>query len=142
MKKFSNYPSGARSFAINSLAISLTCYPLTCYQTHLLSTQLISHSFAIKPHLLSGLNCYRHTCYQANLLSILSHFCYQSSFAVKFSPCSQSLLETVFSKNPQKMEKFLKIWNFSVSGKLCLGMESARFVASSKGTNSRLKENG
>ena len=33
------------------------------------------------------------------------------------------------------MEKFLKIWNSSVSGKLCVGMESARFVASSKGTN-------
>ena len=33
------------------------------------------------------------------------------------------------------MEKFLKIWNSSVSGKLCVGMESARFVASSKGSN-------
>ena len=33
------------------------------------------------------------------------------------------------------MEKFLKIWNSSVSGKLCVGMESARFLASSKGTN-------
>ena len=33
------------------------------------------------------------------------------------------------------MEKFLKIWNSSVSGKLCVGMESASFVAISKGTN-------
>ena len=33
------------------------------------------------------------------------------------------------------MEKFLKILNSSVSSKLCVGMESARFVASSKGTN-------
>ena len=33
------------------------------------------------------------------------------------------------------MEKFLKILNSLVSSKLCVGMESARFVASSKGTN-------
>ena len=125
-----------------SLAISLTCYPLTCYQTHLLSTQLLSHSFAIKPHLLSGLNCYRHTCYQANLLSIPScnqQFCYQSS---NFRLALNHYLKQFFLKIRKKMEKFLKIWNSSVSGKLCVGIESARFVASSKVTNSRLKENG
>ena len=33
------------------------------------------------------------------------------------------------------MENLLKIWNSSVSGKLYMGMELARFVASSKGTN-------
>ena len=33
------------------------------------------------------------------------------------------------------MEKFLKIWNSSVFGKLCVGMEPAGFVASSKGNN-------
>ena len=33
------------------------------------------------------------------------------------------------------MEKFLNIWNSSFSGKLCVGMEPAHFVASSKGVN-------
>ena len=132
-----------------SLAISLTCY-----QPHLLSPHLLSNSFtinsvaitficyqasfAIRPqlqstHLLSSL-----TCYLANLLSILScnqQFCYQSSFAIKFSTCSQSLyLPVFFLKIRQKMKKFLKIWNSSVFGKLCVGMEPAGFVASSKGT--------
>ena len=140
---------GARSFAINSLAInsfaiSLTCYPLTfyqltCYQTHLLSTQLLSHSFAIKPHLLSGLNCYLHTCYQASLA--IRPICYESSVAINnfainhhllsnFRPALNHYLKQFFLKIRKKMEKFLKIWNSSVSGKLCVGMESARFVAS------------
>ena len=136
---------GARSFAIPSLAISLTCYPLTCYQTHLLATQLLSHSFAIKHHLLSGLNCYRHTCYQASLA--ISPICYQQSIAInnfainhyllsKFRLALNHYFNQFFfsSKNPQKMKNVIKIWNSSVSGKLCMGIESARFVASSKGT--------
>ena len=33
------------------------------------------------------------------------------------------------------MEKFMNIWNSSFFGKLCVGMEPAHFVASSKGIN-------
>ena len=38
------------------------------------------------------------------------------------------------------MEKFLNIWNYSLSGKLCVGIELAHFFASSKGIN-LLKDN-
>ena len=84
-----------------SVAISLLRYPNFCYKTHLLSSQLWSHSFAIKPHLLSSLNCFRHICYQASLA--IKEICYRSSVAtnnfdtiiicyqLSFSTCSRSL---------------------------------------------------
>ena len=112
------------------ICYQLICYQHTCNQNQLLSATCAIQTYAIKLiyfplncdhiHLLSSL-----TCYQVNLLSILScnqQFCYQLSFAIKFFP-----------KNPPKMEKFLKILKSSFSGKLCVGMELARVVASSKG---------
>ena len=89
----------SNSFTINSVAITFICYQA---------------SFAIRPqllftHLLSSLTCYR-----ANLLSILScnqQFYYQSSFAIKFSTCSQSLFLSFFflklrQKNWKNFSKF------------------------------------
>ena len=94
---------------------TIICYQLTCYQPHLLSPHLLSKhllsnsftinsvaitficyqaSFAIQPQLLSTYLLSSLTCYQANLQPILNcnqQFCYQSSFAIKFSTCSQSL---------------------------------------------------
>ena len=118
--------SGARSFAINSLAISLTCYPLICYpnicyQTHLLSTQLRSHSFAIKPHLLSSLNCFRHICYQASLA--IRPICNQSSIAINNFAINHHLLSNFrLALNPyfnqffplKIRKKFLKILEFFI----------------------------
>ena len=120
-----------------SVAISLLRYPNFCYQTHLLSSQLWSHSFAIKPHLLSSLNCFRHICYQASLA--IRPICYQSSVAINNFAINHNLLSNFrlaldlyfyqfFSKNPLKMDKFLKILKSSFSGKLCVGMEPAHFV--------------
>jgi len=40
----------------------------------------------------------------------------------------ESLISPFFSpKNPQKMEKFLKIWISSFSGKLCVSMEHGAY---------------
>ena len=92
-----------------------TRYPNTCYQTHLLSTQFRSHSFAIRPQLLSTHLLSSLTCSQANLLSILKcnqQFCYQSSFAIKFLTSSQSLLLPFFP--PKNLQKKWK--NFSTFG--------------------------
>ena len=67
-------------FQSKSVAISLQCYLNICYQTHSLSTQLRTHSFAIKPHLLSCLICYpASSAIRAHLLSSL--ICYQFSVA-------------------------------------------------------------
>ena len=93
---------------------------------HLLSASLAILSLAIdtlsiKPHLLSGHFAINSQLQSTILLSII--ICYQI-----FALLSIITLTSFFSKNPQKMEKFLKIWNSSVSGKLCVGMESARFV--------------
>ena len=121
MKKCSNSPQWS----------TIICYQLTCYQPHLLSPHLLSPhllsnsfainsvditficyqaSFAIRPqllstHLLSGQFAINPQLQSTILLSII--ICYQI-----FALLSIIILETVFSKNPQKMEKFLKIWNF------------------------------
>ena len=91
-------------------------HPNICYQTHLLSTQLQSHSFAIKPHLPSGLNCFQHICYQAmHLLSgqFVINPQQQSTILLSIIICYQiltsyqSLFLTFFCpKNLQQMEKF------------------------------------
>ena len=122
------------SLAIPSLAIKLICQQLSCYHIHLQSS-LICYpastaiaTLAIKPHLLSGQFAINPQLQSTIFLSII--ICYQI-----FDLLSIITLTSFFSKNSQKMEKFLKIWNSPVSSKLCVGMESARFVASSKGTN-------
>ena len=124
-----------------SLAIKLICIQLSCYHIHLLSS-LICYpastaidTLAIKPHLLSGQFAINPPLQSTIWLSII--ICYQI-FALLWI----IILTNFFQKSGEKMKKFLKIWNSSVSGKLCVGMESARFVASSKGTTSRLKEKG
>ena len=120
-----------------SVATSLQFYRHICYQTHSLSTKLRSLSFAIKPHLHSGLNCYL-TFYQANLLSILSYnqkFYNQSSFAIQFSTCSQSLILPIFFLKIRKKWKISQNFEFFILWHIWVVMEPARFVASSKGTN-------
>ena len=120
-----------RSFAPNPLAINSLSMKISCYQPHLLSKHLLSNSFtinlvaitficypastaidtfAIKPQLI---------CYQANLLLIL--ICYQIFDFLSI------LIFTIFI--------LLKIWNSSFSGKHCVGIKPAHFVASSKGIN-------
>ena len=93
---------------------------------HLLSASLAILSLAIdtlsiKPHLLSGHFAINSQLQSTILLSII--ICYQI-----FALLSIITLTSFFLKIRKKMEKFLKIWNSSVSGKLCVGMESARFV--------------
>ena len=120
------------SLAINTFAIKLICYQLSCFHIHLLSS-LICYpastaidTLAIKPHLLSGQFAINPPLQSTIWLSII--ICYQI-FALLWI----IILTNFFQKSGEKMKKFLKIWNSSVSGKLCVGMESARFVASSKG---------
>ena len=121
----------SNSFAINSVAITFICYQA---------------SFAIRPQLLSTHLLSSLTCYQANLLWILScnqQFCYQSSFAINNFAINHNLLSNFrLPLNPYFYHFFLlKIWKkgkisrhleFSFAGKLCVGMEPAHFVASSK----------
>ena len=105
---------------------TIICYQLTCYQPHLLSPHLLSehlrsHSFAIKPHLLSSLNCYRHICYQASLA--IRPFCNQSSIAINNFAINHHLLsnfrlalDPYFNQFfPLKIrKKFLKILEFFI----------------------------
>ena len=120
------YSMYRRSTIIQTFAIKLIYYQLSCNHIHLLSS-LICYSastaidtFAIKP-------C---TCYPANLLLILS--CNQQFYSKIFDFPSILFLPFFCPKNLQKIDKILNIWNSSFSGKLCVGMEPAHFVASSK----------
>ena len=123
------------SLAIPSLAIKLICYQLSCYHIHLLSS-LICYPASTAIDTLA----IRPICYQSSVA--INNFAINHHLLSNFRLALNHYLKQFFLKIRKKMEKFLKIWNSSVSGKLCVGIESARFVASSKVTNSRLKENG
>ena len=97
---------------------TIICYPHTCYQTHLLSTQLLSnlvcyeastaiHTFASKPHLLSGQFAINAQLHSTLLLSLI--ICYT------FSACSRStFLLILFLKIQTKNRKFLKNFEFFI----------------------------
>ena len=91
-------------------SFTINTVAITCM--HLLSNQL-----AINPQLQSTI-----------LLSII--ICHQI-----FDLLLILIFTNFFPEYPQKIEKFLKIWNNLFSGKLCVGMVPAYFVASSKGIN-------
>ena len=95
----------SNSFAINSVVITFICYQASfSFRPQLLLTHLLSGQFAINPQLQSTI-----------LLSIII------SYQI-FDLLSIITLTSFFLKIRKKMEKFRKIWNSLVSGKLCVGI--------------------